>query len=273
MQVLILLLIFIFGSAVGSFLNVAILRLPEGKALTGRSACANCHQTLGIFDLIPILSFLMLGGKCRYCGKKISFRYLIIELISGLLFVWAYAAVRPVQAADFLLLLKFWLVISVCVITFVVDLEDYIILSNVVLPLTAVLWLVNLALDAIAHHAVLSVPSLFLSSLLGSIAGALPILALWYASKWRRGEAGLWMGFGDVELMLFLGAAAGLRLVGLTLFAGIILGGVVSVLLLVSGKKTLKSKVPFGVFLTPAAIVVLFYGEKLLEWYLAFLGI
>jgi len=153
-----------------------------------------------------------------------------------------------------------------------VDLEQYIILSNVIFSVTGVVVVINLVLDIFGGHAIFGGASLLLSGLAGAVLGALPIYALWYASKFWNGQVGQWMGFGDVELMLLLGAATGARLVGLVLFLAIVLGGIVSVFLLLFGKKTMKSRVPFGIFLTPAAIVAMFYGERILHWYLAFLG-
>lgn len=265
-------LIFIFGLLIGSFLNVIILRVPEGESLNGRSHCVSCKHPLGVWDLFPVLSFVFLRGKCRYCGHKISSRYFIIELITGILFAGAYFFVKPVSPADFLVLLKVCAVISACIVTFVVDLEHYVILENVVLPLAAVVLGINLFLDILSSTSIFSASSLFVSGILGAALGALPIFFLWYASKWRTGETGRWMGFGDVELMLLLGAAAGFPLAGLVLFIGVLLGGFVSVFLLAFGKKKLKSHVPFGVFLAPAAIITLFYGEVILHWYLAILG-
>jgi leader peptidase (prepilin peptidase)/N-methyltransferase len=272
MQNLIFFLCLVFGSAIGSFLNVVILRLPAGEKLTGRSHCTNCGHTLGALDLFPILSFALLRGKCRYCGHKISPRYFIIEAATGILFALAYLAVSPSSLPEAAMLAIFFLAISVCVITFVVDLEHYIILENVVLPAAGVVLLAYLVLDLAAGRSLFSAPSLFVSGLGGAALGALPIYILWYASKWKTGETGRWMGFGDVELMLFLGAFTGLPLVGLVLFIGVLLGGVISVFLLIAGKKGMKSQVPFGTFLVPGAIITMFYGEKILSWYLAILG-
>ena len=271
MQSLIYLLIFLFGSALGSFLNVVILRLPKEQKLTGRSRCNNCGRTLGALDLIPLFSYLFLRGKCRYCKHKISPRYFVIEAITGILLTFAYAAILPQALTDYLLLLKVWIVICVSLVTFVVDLENFIILSGVVLPFTLVMIFINFVSDLVLQQA-FTAHSLFVSGILGAILGALPIFILWYASKWKTGESGSWMGFGDVELMLFLGAAVGVKLVGVVLFIAIISGGFISVILLASGKKTLKSRVPFGVFLTLAAVISLFFGSKILSWYLALLG-
>ncbi len=272
MEIFRLFLVFIFGTAVGSFLNVVILRLPAGARLTGRSHCASCGHVLGFLDLFPILSFIFLRGKCRYCPSRISSRYIIIEAAVGILFALAFLFISPYDAAGVLTLVKFLLLISVCVVTFVVDLEHYVILENLVLSAAVAGLLINLSLDLAGGQKIFSISSLFVAGLAGAVLGALPIYILWYASKFKLGETGRWMGFGDVELMVFLGAVTGFPMVGIVLFIGVLMGGAVSVFLLLSGKKNLKSQVPFGTFLVPAAIVTMFYGERLLSWYLAILG-
>jgi leader peptidase (prepilin peptidase) / N-methyltransferase len=272
MDIIVTVIFFLLGCFFGSFLNVLILRLPQNETIGGRSHCFNCKHILGALDLIPLLSYVFLLGKCRYCGKKISPRYFIIEAITGILFAWAAFIIHPVNLYSFLQLLKLLLVVCVCVVTFVVDFEHFIILENVVLPAAVAMLILDLVLDLIGHHHIVSASSLLASGLLGAVAGAFPIFLLWYASKWWKGEAGVWMGFGDVELMLFLGAAVGFSLAGVVLFLGILLGGIISVFLLAFAGKNLKSHIPFGSFLAPAAIITIFYGEKLLHWYLAILG-
>lgn len=272
MDLTLIFILFFFGCCIGSFLNVIILRFPQDQTITGRSHCFNCKHILGPLDLIPLFSFICLLGKCRYCGQKISPRYFVIEAATGILFAWAFFIIRPTDLYGFLQLLKILFVVCVCIITFVVDIEHYIILANVVLPSVVVVLAINLTLDIISRHNIFSSSSLLVSGILGAALGSLPIYAVWYASKWQLGKTGVWMGFGDVELMLFLGAAAGLPLAGAVLFIGILLGGVISLYLLAFGGKNLKSQVPFGAFLAPAAIITLFYGEKLLHWYLAILG-
>lgn len=255
-----------FGAAIGSFLNVVILRLPEGKSLGGRSHCPHCHHVLGVFDLLPIVSFLFLRRRCRYCGKKISPRYVAIELCCGFLFMLGWFVLRPDNAAGMLLLIKYWFVISVLIAVFVIDLEHYLILDNIIFPSLAIAVVLNLALTIVAGRPILLPQAIFISGLLGAFLGALPFWLIWFLSK------GQWMGFGDVKLALFLGMALGLPLVFVGIIFAVLAGGVASVFLLASKAKTLKSRVPFGTFLSLGAIVGMFWGERLLHWYLAILG-
>ena len=273
MQQILTFFTFCFGAIIGSFLNVVILRLPKEQSLGGRSRCAACGHNLGVWDLFPVFSYLFLLGKCRYCGRKISPRYLLIELACGILFAWAFYLLNPGPSFSGALVLLQWLVvIAVCLVTFVVDLERLIILFNVILPAAAFVCVLNLITDILAGRPLLSLSSHFVLGLFGAVAGILPFWLLWYASKWWAGEAGKWMGFGDVVLGLCLGAMLGWPLIGVAMFLGIILGGVVSVFLLAFAGKTIKSQVPFGTFLSLGAILALFYGEKLLSWYLSILG-
>lgn len=260
---------FVFGSAMGSFLNVVILRLPGGKSLGGRSHCGSCGKTLKALDLIPLVSFLFLRGRCRYCGAKISPRYFIIEALTGLLFAFLLLNFFPVSPAQGVLLAKFLALLCIVIVVFVVDLEHYVILSNVLLVGTGLVFLADAVLDFMhaggAEFAVFH--SYVLNGLLGAAVCFLPFFLAW---AWP--PQGTYMGFGDVELAPFLGLALGWPLGPLAIFIAILLGGIVGIFLILRGKKTLKSRIPFGTFLSVAAIISLFYGDKLLHWYLFFLG-
>lgn len=266
MENIFLVLTFIFGAIVGSFLNVVILRLPAGKTLNGRSHCPACGRVLGFWDLFPIFSFLFLRGRCRYCRAKISSRYFIIEIILGLLFALAWSRIQPASPAQVLEIFRFWFLEAVLLATFVIDLEHYLILDQIIFPSCAIAALVNLAQDIPSHSPVLRPESHFVSGLAAALVLGLLFFAVWYFSQGR------WMGFGDVKLSIFLGLALGWPLAGVSVMLGVLLGGLVSVFLLIFSGKTLKSRLPFGTFLALGALAGLFYGEKLLSWYLAFLG-
>lgn len=210
------------------------------------------------------LSFLK--GKCSACRGRISFRYFFIEAFAAVLFAAAWYLVRPVDVAGGLLLAKDWLFLAAMIVVFVIDLEHYLILDEVVLPIAACLLVLNLALSLSSAGAWWSVKGVFVSGVLAAVAAAAPFFALWLFS------GGRWMGFGDVKLALLLGVGLGWPVVFVGLFVAVILGGLASVYLLVFSEKTLKSQIPFGTFLSLASVFCLFYGEKLLGWYLAFLG-
>ncbi len=267
MTALLLILSFIFGSVIGSFLNVVILRLPRGQSLGGRSGCPRCGRGLLPWELVPLLSFLFLRGKCSSCGKKISPRYFFIEFVTGLLFVLICLYAPPVNIFSSLLLLKLWLAAAVLVVVFVIDLEHYLILDRVIFPGSVLMLLINVFLTAASGRHLLSLAGFFVSGLAGAMSVTVPFFLLWYFSR------GTWLGFGDVKLAVFLGLVLGWpqSLVGLML--AVFLGGTVSLLLLCFSGKNLKSQVPFGTFLSLGALLAVFYGPQLLRWYLAILGI
>lgn len=266
MQTLFLVFSFMFGAAIGSFLNVVILRLPENHKLTGRSHCPHCHRRLPAWELIPLLSFALLGGKCAGCGKQISIRYFTIEMLTAVLFAAAVSYVEPQNLFGLLMLAKFWLLLSGMIVVFVIDLEHYLILDKVIFPLAVVGLAINFGLDISAHQQIFFWSSITVNSILAGLGAMLPFFVIWSVSRGR------WMGFGDVKLAFLLGVCLGWPLVGVSIFSGILLGGLISLGLLVFTKKTLKSQLPFGTFLSLGTILALFYGEKILHWYLAILG-
>ena len=173
-------IIFVFGTIIGSFLNVLIWRLPKEERITGRSHCVHCGHLLSQWELVPILSYIFLGGKCRWCRKKISPRYFVIELISGLLFVWAWYFVLPVSTANWTMLARDWFLLSIFLVVFTIDLEHYLILDNIIFPALVVVTILNLALDILSKQQILSIHSLLLSSILGAGVAAAPFFILWF---------------------------------------------------------------------------------------------
>lgn len=257
---------FFFGAIIGSFLNVVIWRLPREESLLGRSMCPGCGHVLSAWELFPIFSFVFLKGKCRQCRKKISLRYPLIEIITGLLFAFSWLAMRPETGLGYLLLAKSLLIVSVFVAVFVIDFEHYLIFDSIIFPAAAAVLLINFIADFAGHTFVLGGSGHVYGGLLGMVAAVLPFFLIWLVSR------GKWMGFGDVKLAIFLGLALGWPLVGVNLMAAVLLGGAVSLILLASRRKTLKSQLPFGTFLSVAGVIAMFYGEQILKWYLALLG-
>lgn len=266
MTYLLLSLLFILGAIVGSFLNVVILRLPREQSLKGRSHCPSCGHQLSALELVPFFSFIFLRGKCRACGKKISWRYFGIELLTGLLFLFAGTQAMFFTSLGLLDLARNLFVIGIFIVVFMVDWEHYIILDSVLITGFIGVSLANLVLDLAGSGNFFTLNGYFLNGLMGALIAALPFFVIWFFSK------GAWMGFGDVKLALFLGVVFGWPLLAINLFIAVILGGAASIFLLLLQKKTLKSIIPFGTFLSLAGVVTLFYGHKLLAWYLAILG-
>ncbi|MCL5666338.1 MAG: prepilin peptidase [Patescibacteria group bacterium] len=266
MGILYLILMFLFGAIIGSFLNVVILRLPQGQPLSGRSHCMHCRHILSAWELVPLFSYIFLKGKCWKCKSKISPRYFIIETITGLLFMLSWLHFSPSSPVSTVMLAKTLLAISIFLTVFVIDYEYYLILDKVVFFGVATGLLLNLAADLLAKHPVISLHGYFAAGLIGALAAALPFFLIWYFSQ------GQWMGFGDVKLALFLGIILGWPLAAVSLMAAVLLGGIAAIFLLVLGVKTLKSRIPFGTFLSIGGAIALFYGQQLLNWYLALLG-
>lgn len=266
MENLLILSVFCFGAVIGSFLNVVILRLPDGRRLSGRSHCGSCRHILGALDLAPMLSYIFLRGRCRFCKAKISPRYFIVEAAAGVLFAAAFYFLKPESLPAVLLLLKYWLFLAALVAVFVVDLEHFLILDQVVLPVSLLMLGLNMVLDFSSKTTILSLSGHFTSGLMGAGFLWLLFFSVWFLSS------GKWLGFGDVKLAVMLGLALGWPLTFAGLMLAVMLGGATSVFLLVFSSKTLKSQIPFGTFLALGATLALFFGNQIFNWYLATLG-
>lgn len=257
MTPVVLAFIFVFGTIIGSFLNAVIWRLRTGETfLRGRSYCPVCRHVLGVMDLVPLLSYLVLLGRCRYCRKGISPRYPTIEAATGLLFL-AFALQTGARYGDVfgwpavLELLRNWYFVSVLMIIFVYDLRYMLILRKVTAPAIALALAANLALGVAWQ-------GLAIGCLIGWGFFMLQILV----------SKGRWVGGGDVWLGLLLGAMLGWPMVAIALFVAYVAGAVVGTLLLLCRKVGWKSQIPFGTFLAASSLVTLLAGDSLLAWYL-----
>jgi leader peptidase (prepilin peptidase) / N-methyltransferase len=248
------LLIFIFGLIGGSFLNVVIFRLYEGEQFFfGRSKCRSCGQKLTSRDLLPVVSFLLTGGKCRYCQKKISWQYPAVELVTALLFCTNYYFFTSGQF-EALELIRNFILISVLVVIFVYDLRWMLISDLVAVPAIIIFIIFSLVLGRT------------LSDLVLSLVIGFGFFALQYYLS-----SGKWLGAGDLRLGMMVGAIFTWPGVLAVLFVTYLIGGVVSVSLLLSGKVGRKTAIPLGVFIVPAMLLVLFFGNTLINWYLSLL--
>ncbi len=252
-------IIFIFGLVVGSFLNCVIYRLvltPQQERLVwglalprGRSYCPYCKHILSWQDLIPVLSFLILRGKCRYCQKKISFQYPLVEIVTGLLFVLIFWHL----GFGFDLAFGIWILISCfLIIIFVYDLKHFIIPDKIIYPAIAIVFIYN----------VLQGPALLMRSGLAAILAAGFFLSIVLVSRGR------WMGLGDVKLAFLMGLFLGFPNILIALFFAFLIGAIIGVGLILAKRKTLRSEVPFGPFLVTGTFVALFWGERIVQWYL-----
>ena len=294
--------IFLFGLAFGSFLNVCIYRLPrELSVVAPRSACPKCKQPIAFYDNLPVLSWLTLGGRCRHCKEKISPRYLMIELLTGLLFLACYAWFGLTLST-----LKY------CVLAFLLlgliftDAETKLLPDKMTLPGLALGLIFSLLVpvnDLASQFlpGMLNLPfsgdiSARLLSLLDSLLGAALGASFIYGAgaiylRWRGAEG---MGFGDVKLMAMVGAFLGIKLTIFTIFTASLAGsffGIATVFMvwLKRTRRFLKRlanaqaarrrawqsaqvvyrnyQVPFGVFLGSMALVAFFFGNRFLQWY------
>lgn len=246
---------FALGSVVGSFLNVCIHRLPRGMSiLRPPSHCPSCGATIRWYDNVPLLSYLVLRGKCRICGARISLRYPLVEGLTGTFAVLALSAFGPSAQG----LISFGFLCSLEVVSFV-DLERRIIPDEISLGgMAAGLLLALLELSIPLKEAVLGV-------LVGG--GGLWLVAYLYELIAKREG----MGGGDVKLMGMVGAFLGYKGALFTIFSGSLLGALVGgVLMAIEGADT-KYALPFGPFLSAGAVLYLFFGQELLCWYMSLL--
>ena len=264
LEIWIPLLIFLFGLAIGSFLNVCIYRIPLSDVSIHsprRSFCPQCNTPISIYDNIPILSYLLLRGKCRSCKAKISVVYPLVELTTAVLFLYMFYHFG--LTLEFLLSLIF---VTLLIPISVIDVRHYII-PNVLIVTGLILGFVIVC--AIAYQR--ADLWYLLIRLIGAVAGG---LALWLiaviGSAILRKKA---MGGGDIKLMalngLFLGAWPELVMViACSAFSGAIVGSA----LIITGRKSRQSPIPYGPFLAGAAVLVLLWGDTLWNMYLRFVG-
>lgn len=258
-----LIIVFVFGLIFGSFLNCLVCRLSKNEGfLRGSSYCPHCRHDLSFFDLIPLFSFIFLKGKCRYCGKKISWQYPLAELATAGLFLLVYikfGTMTSLFSFDALQFLFYLVVICFFIIIFLFDLKYYIIPDEVIYPaiIISLSWIIYLFFVGLIDK---TEALYFIFSALGS---SLFFFLIWFFS---RGQA---MGFGDVKLALFLGLVLGWPNIITGLFLGFFFGAIIGLMLISMKKKGFKSEVPFGPFLVAGALISIFWGERILNWYLS----
>ncbi|MEZ5425661.1 MAG: prepilin peptidase [Pyrinomonadaceae bacterium] len=268
---------FVVGAIVGSFLNVVIHRIPrEESVVFPNSACPKCQKPIKPYDNIPILSWLILGGKCRNCKNPISPRYPAVEFLNAILFCLVFWQI------GFNPFLPVALIFSASILALVFIDAEHMILPNVItypLLLLALLvrvifpffWgtayfpdLVHFPLDQLGNLPV------WLNSLLGAVLGGLVGGgSLWLVGEiWKRLRGVDAMGLGDVKMMFGIGALIGWRLALLSIFIGAFTGAVAGILVISRQKeRNLQAQIPFGIFLGIGSVISLLFGEHLIRWY------
>jgi len=253
----------IIGVVIGSFLNVCIDRLPSRKSLIRlRSHCESCKHGLSAIDLIPLLSYLYLRGRCRYCRARIPLRIPLVEFLGGVLFFLAFWRFGlSIQFG----ITAFWC--SVFLVIIFIDWEHQLILNKVTLP-AAIVALVILAFDTLFPDSLIFGNTLFFPSdkpsiLSGVIAGAIGFI--FFLIIFLINPRG--MGMGDVKLAGLIGLVTGFPLVIVALLTGILIGGLVAIVLLVLRFKGRKDAIAYGTFLAIGPIVTLLWGVEIYDWY------
>lgn len=269
MTVFIALLIFLFGTALGSFLSVLIYRIHAKKSgiIFSKSICPECKKKLKWRHLVPIFSWIFLRGKCAYCGKRISIHYFILELATGLLFMAAFLKwnflISSASLVDpevfsysidwniFEIFIFYVIEFTFLVGIFFYDLKYKIIPDRLSVPAIGV---------GIAGALIFGFPTVF-SMFIGATAFFVFFLLQFLISK------GTWIGGGDLRMGILIGVLLGWKLGIASLIIAYVVGAIISVGLLIKGKANRKTALPFGPFLIIGILTCIFYGQELIDWY------
>ena len=255
--------VFLLGLLVGSFLNCVIYRIEKGESfLRGRSYCPHCRHKLLWLDLIPVLSFLFLRGKCRYCRQKISFQYPLVETSTAILFLLLVFFPISIDGGrtsiNFGDLFFYWILVCFLIVIFIFDLKHYIIPDKVIYPaivVSSIWYLVSgIFFNFYTRYEILN-------TIYSAFGAALFFGTIVLVSRGR------WMGIGDIKLAFLMGLILGWPNILVALFLAFLTGAATGVGLIAANKKTLKSEVPFGPFLVGGTVVALFFGQNIIDWY------
>lgn len=255
-------LIFIFGAIIGSFLNVCIVRMPhEESVITPRSHCVKCKKMIPWYDNIPFVSFIVLRGKCRFCGAKISFRYFLVELITACSFVvfYGYFGLNPI-------LLPYLIMLSGLIVATFVDIEHRIIPDEISIGGSAAGLILSILIPQL--HGTDSYLWGGVSSLIGILVGGGSIYIMGLIGDFIFKKES--MGGGDVKLMGMIGAFLGWKAALLAFFIAPFFGAIFGIIVKI---RTKESLIPYGPFLALGAIIALFFSEPLITWIMSGYGL
>lgn len=245
-------LIFILGTILGSFLNVCIYRIPREESIVfPASHCTSCNETLSWKELVPVFSFLFQKGKCTYCGEAISPQYPIIEILNGLLYLILYYHFN--LNIEFLF---YSIVFSILIIISIIDLKTMIIPDSLNISLLFITILYKLL-----QYSFYDISPNILNSTLGLIGSSGLFLLIAILSKGS-------IGGGDIKLIGVLGFILGMKMSILNIFFSFILGAIISIFLLLFEIKERKDPIPFAPFICTAFIIVVLWGNKIINWYI-----
>jgi leader peptidase (prepilin peptidase)/N-methyltransferase len=247
---------FVLGAVVGSFLNVCICRLPKEESIVSPpSRCPKCGWRLPFYDNVPILSYLLLGGKCRSCREPISPQYPLVELANGLLTLFLFMRYGPTP--PFIIMFLFS---SALVVITVIDLEHQIIPDVISLPGIVIGFGASYFLPWLTWK----------DSLMGIVlgGGSLLLVATVYEAITKKEG----MGGGDIKLLAMMGAFLGWRSVPFIIFAGSLAGSIIGISVMTARKQDARLSIPFGPFLAFGAVLYIFFGRQIIHWYFITMG-
>lgn len=245
-------LICILGFIIGSFLNVCIYRIPQEESIVfPPSHCTRCKHKLNILDLFPVISYIFLKGKCRYCKEKISIKYPLIEMLNGLFYLIIY-----LKFGLTLLTVKYCVLTSILIVIAVIDFDTQFVFASI-----TIFGVVAGGFFALIEYLLFHNNTLEL--ILGGLIGAFIIGIIVFITKG--------MGEGDIEIAAVCGLFLGVKGVLLGLFLAIVIGGIVGVLVLSLKLKKAKDKMAFGPFIAIGSLISMIYGNEILKFYFQFL--
>lgn len=252
-MILYLFILFVLGSAIGSFLNVVIDRTTRNETIMGRSYCDHCRAKLGMLDLFPIISFIGLGAKCRYCKKPLSWQYPLVESVTAVLFAFTFWYLAGNNILGIPVIIYYLFLISVVEVVAAVDWKFSLIPTTFVFAASVVSLFYN--------YFALSSP-LFLDHILAAFGAALFFLIIVVITRGRG------MGQGDVVLAFLMGIVLGTTGVAVSVFLAFLLGALVSIALILFRKRKFGQTVPFAPFLVTGFLMALFWAGPIVNWYL-----
>lgn len=253
----------ILGLIIGSFLNVCIYRIPVNKSIISPpSSCGSCQKRLVAIDLIPVLSYIMQKGKCRYCGAKFSARYAIVEILTSIIFTVLFYKYH----SNILIYSFYVYFMAVLIVVFFIDLDHKIIPYRLVIA--GLVGGIMIFIYNVFNPVDIYSDDKWWNPLVGMLSGSgfLFLVALIGLLIYKTDDA---MGMGDVNIFLPIGLFLGWRLTLLTLFIAVIIAGIVSLILLISRIKGRKDGIPFGPFIVTGVFISFMWGNNILNWYLS----
>lgn len=253
-------LFFVLGAIFGSFLDCLVYRIHQEKSILGRSFCTCCNKILGFLDLIPVFSYIFLGGKCRYCKSKFSIEHFLVEFILGTLFTFGYwfFFVSNLWVYGHILISFIFYLILVFLLSFIFiyDLKYYLVVDIFVYT--------GIILSIIFN---LIIGKDFYSILYGIILGIGFFGAQYLISK------GKWLGSGDILLGAFMGALLGIKIMIVALMICYFSGSIIGILFLILKRKKMESKIPLGPFISLGIFLSFIFGEQIINWYFNLLNL